>query len=144
MTAKLRGGINLLTTLIIVLIGIVVSIKSEELPEDFPPIDVNISDTSASKEAIFMANRGTLYPNYIAILNNTGLPIAYRKMAHENWNFVVQPTGYMTTTELAAIDPGGWLDAYVYVLDDNLETIATYKAGNGMPAGGHEFVLMSN
>ncbi|MDX9790620.1 MAG: aryl-sulfate sulfotransferase, partial [Candidatus Kapabacteria bacterium] len=50
----------------------------------------------------------------------------------------------MTTTELAALDPGGWLDAYVYVLDENLETIATYKAGNGMPAGGHEFVLMSN
>lgn len=116
---------------------------AEELPEDFPPLNVTIND-GASSEAIFMANRGTLYPNYIAILNNNGKAIAYKKVNHENWNFVVQPTGVMTRTELVALDPGGWLDAYVAVLDDNLETIETYKAGNGMPAGGHEFVLMPN
>jgi len=116
---------------------------SDELPDDFPPLKITKSN-NPSPEAIFMANRGTLYPNYIVILKNDGKPISYKKVEQENWNFVVQPIGVMTTTQLVALDPGGWLDAYVSVLDDNLQSVGTYRAGNGMPAGGHEFVMMPN
>ncbi len=117
--------------------------KANELPEDFPPLKITKSN-NPSPEAIFMANRGTLYSNYIAILQNDGKPIAYKKVDRENWNFVVQPIGFLTTTQLVALDPGGWLDAYVSVMDDNLQHVRTYRAGNGMPAGGHEFIMMPN
>lgn len=116
---------------------------ANELPEDFPPLKITKS-ANPSPEAIFMANRGTLYPNYIAILQNDGKAIAYKKVERENWNFVVQPIGVLTTTQLVALDPGGWLDAYVSVMDDNLQHVRTYRAGNGMPAGGHEFIMMPN
>lgn len=118
-------------------------LKSEELPEGFPPLLVTKSD-NPSPGAIFMTNRGTLYPYYLAVLTNDGGAYKFKEMEYENWNFVVQPNGMMTTTSIVAFDPGGFAETYVSIFDDNLEEVDRFVAGNGLPTGGHEFVMMPN
>ncbi|MCO5252704.1 MAG: aryl-sulfate sulfotransferase [Candidatus Kapabacteria bacterium] len=118
-------------------------LNSEELPEGFPPLLITKSD-NPSPGAVFMSNRGTLYPYYLAILANDGKSYKVKGVDYENWNFVFQQNGMMTSTSLVSLDGGGWLDAYVSVFDDDLEEVDRFHAGNGLPAGGHEFVMMPN
>ena len=118
-------------------------LKSEELPAGFPPLLITKSD-NPSPGAIFMTNRGTLYPYYLAILTNDGQAYKFKEMEYENWNFVVQPNGMMTTTNIVAFDPGGFAETYVSIFDDDLEEVDRFVAGNGLPTGGHEFVMMPN
>lgn len=118
-------------------------LKSAELPEGFPPLLITKTD-NPSPGAIFMSNRGTLYPYYIAVLTNDGESYKYKAMEYENWNFVAQPNGMMTTTSVVAFDPGGFAETYVSIFNDDLEEVDRFVAGNGLPTGGHEFVMMPN
>jgi len=68
-------------------------INGVSVPSDFPRIDVEILEESASGR-LFLNNMDGV--PYIIILENDGTPYFYKRMEGRSWDFKVQPTGTIT------------------------------------------------
>ncbi|HTK82696.1 MAG TPA: aryl-sulfate sulfotransferase [Bacteroidota bacterium] len=111
----------------------------DSLPLDFPLIRISNYD-STSEGQIFISNLTFLssIPNtpYLAILENDGTPIFYRKMPSFCFDFKMQPNGLLTYYELGA--------QRFYALDSTYAVVDSFACGNGYLTDLHELRILDN
>jgi hypothetical protein len=108
---------------------------NDTLPEDFPPITVNVNTTPAPGMIFFSP---FIYPGfnatYLIITDNFGTPVFYRKMNSANFDFKKQPTGVLSYYEK---------DKF-YVLDASYNLIDSLYMKNGYLTDAHELIILEN
>ena len=108
---------------------------NDSLPEDFPPISVNVNENPAPGMIFFSP---FIYPGfhatYLIIADNYGTPVFYRKMNSTNFDFKKQPTGVLSYYE------GGLF----YVMDNSYNIIDSLHMQNGYSTDLHELVIHDN
>ena len=112
---------------------------ADTLPLDFPYIRASVFDTT-SPGRIFLSNFSTVAaPStgpYLLILENSGQPFFYRRMASTCHGFTLQPDGTLTY-----MDTG--LNHFV-VLDTSYNQVNTFACGNGYKTDVHELRVLPN
>ena len=122
------------------------TIAGDTLPADFPPIKIDTVSNPAPGE-IFIGGFGgiggtTLYANYLIIADNSGKPLAYKRIGTQ-----VNPFAYMFKS-----DPAGtysYIDrtptaTNVRIVDSSFTQIDTYPRGNPAGASHADFLLLPN
>ena len=110
-------------------------INKDSLIDDFPDIDVSISN-NPSRENYFIGPFNILDQPvyYLGIIDNKGIPIFYRKMPGPSSDFKVQSTGILT-----------YYDAYnlkFYAMDSSYALIDSFMCGNGYGTDIHELNIL--
>ena len=118
----------------------------DSLPPAFPPIRIDtLRDPGPGK--IFLANFGAVsgassYGHYLMILENTGKPSAYKKIASDPttfaYNFRRQPNGLFAYVEKTSTNSTVW------VLDTMLNVVESFSGGNGYNGDIADFRLLPN
>jgi hypothetical protein len=113
-------------------------IQAQGLPPGFPDITVTVCDDPAPGY-IFLSNFA-FDPDlgnvpFLLILDNTGHPVQYKRLDTPiNLNFTRLPNGKLTYSDLTTY----------CVLDDEMNVVGTFDAGNGYHTDGHELRLLPN
>ncbi len=103
------------------------------LPNDFPKIRIGISN-NISDGFLFLAPAKNNTFSYLMILNNSGIPIFYRKKPNVALvYFKPQPNGLLTYYDTEK--------KYFYALDSSYVVVDSFMAGNGFPTDFHELLL---
>jgi hypothetical protein len=73
------------------------SVQKDSLPNDFPKITVSSINDPAPGNIFFTPyDNSNNAPSYLIITDNYGIPIFYRKMSYNTYDFTKQPTGVLT------------------------------------------------
>ncbi|MCX7879998.1 MAG: aryl-sulfate sulfotransferase [Ignavibacteria bacterium] len=120
---------------------------SDTIPSDFPTIIID-SVRNPAPGYIYIANFGLgAERSYLMILDNNGKPIKYKKVPVPGFDFKMQPNGLITNARIIAsyIPQGwGWAEAYMEVMDENLNIIDTVQCRGGYIADFHDFKMLPN
>ena len=99
------------------------------IPSDFPQIVVTVN-TNPSPGFLFLENGLNGVPPYTMIVDNSGLPVWYRR--GRMFDFKIQKNGTIT-----------WCDGTgFFAFDQNFNYLKTYLATNGYATDGHELKVM--
>lgn len=121
----------------------------DSLPANFPPMKINIYDSSAiGRGKIFMAvasdHPGIGY--YLMILNNDGTPFFARELPHDYaYDFKVQPNGLMSYAQFIehhSYTGGG--NVIHKIMDNSFTVTDSVQMGNGYIAEAHDFQMLPN
>lgn len=113
------------------------------LPEDFPIIEIQVSNDPPVNGYYFMAPSwgGWVFPDapaYLVIFDNTGTPVFYQKNEHQNNDLRLQPNGMVTYHENHPYHRHA-------VMNSNMEEIGEYTVQNGYTfTDHHEFLMLPN
>lgn len=122
-------------------------ILSDTIPSDFPKVIIN-SVRNPAPGYIYIANFGMgAERSYLMILDNDGKPIKYKKVPLPGFDFKMQPNGLITNAHIITshIPQGwGWAEAYMEVMDENLQVIDTVQCKGGYIADFHDFKILPN
>ncbi|MDQ1266760.1 MAG: Arylsulfate sulfotransferase AssT [Bacteroidota bacterium] len=117
-----------------------------DIPPDFPVYNIDtVNDPSPYN--LFLANYGgSVNSNYLIILNNKGLPVAFKRLAQPGFDFKVQPNGLISNSNLIPNTPLSETstEAAIFLYDNNLKVIDTIQCGNDLYADFHDFKLLPN
>jgi hypothetical protein len=116
------------------------------LPNDFPLVDVTISDDPAAGY-LFVANwvkdpKQTPSGDYIMILDDAGWPVFFRKMLGQTWDFKKQPNGLLTYFDRRETG-----DRRTKGMDSTYTVVEEWLPGGGYDpwvSDGHDFQLLPN
>jgi len=110
--------------------------NNDGLPEDFPPITVNMSN-NPSEGFIFLAPRKLAVPRgYLIIMDNNAIPIFYQRFRYTILDFKVQMNGLLSW--------GDGMKEHYYLLDSSYQIIDSIRTGNGYTTNLHDFQIMPN
>ncbi len=109
------------------------------LPSDFPLITVT-TNNDPTPGGIFLSNlvignAPTQYKNYLMILNNNGFPFYYKKLPQFGADFKMLDNGNFVYYEL---------NKGFYEMDNDLNLIDSFYAGNGYSTDIHDFHMLSD
>jgi len=110
----------------------------DSLPADFPVITATVYRRPA-RGRLFLSNLSFgATPNvpYLLILDNSGAPVFYRRMAATCLDFKVQPNGQLTYFD--------WGVSRVYAMNDSFQVVESFGCGNGYVTDQHEVRLLPN
>jgi len=108
-------------------------INNTSLPADFPKIRVGVSN-NPSDGYLFLAPAKNNNFSYLMILNNSGIPIFYRKKPDVALvYFKPQPNGLLTYYDTEK--------NIFYALDSSYAIVDSFMAGNGYKTDFHELLL---
>jgi hypothetical protein len=109
----------------------------DDLPEDFPNVNVSISN-NPSPGYIFLApyEYPFYYFSYLLIVDNSGIPIFYRRYSSWKADFKLQPNGYLSYWDIQARKH--------FIMDSSYSIIDSYSCQNGYSTDFHEFFLLEN
>ena len=113
------------------------SVEKDSLPGDFPKITVSSIHNPAPGKIFFSpfdTETDTLF--YLIITDNYGIPVFYKKMNHDTYNFAKQPTGVLTYFETG---PNQY-----YVMDSSYNVIDSLHMQNGYTTDAHELTVLKN
>ncbi|MCB2219470.1 MAG: aryl-sulfate sulfotransferase [Bacteroidetes bacterium] len=121
-----------------------ITLKDNNLPEDFPELTVDYTNNPCESEYYFVAPFGYWgwFPDnvpYLIIFDYRGVPLFYQKMEGHPYDFKVQPNGNLS------LYYNLWPTPAHIELDSSYQQIDTYTMGNGY--GGtdfHELLLLPN
>ncbi len=120
---------------------------ADTIPADFPPVIIN-SVNNPAPGYIYIANFGMgAERSYLMILDNDGKPVKYRKVSMPGFDFKMQPNGLITNARIITshIPQGwGWAEAYMEVMDKDLNVIDTVQCQGGYIADFHDFKMLPN
>ncbi len=122
------------------------SVVADTLPADFPPMRVDTVNNAAPGELFIGGFTGiggtTLYANYVAILDNAGKPLAYKRIGTGvnpfEYMFKVEPNGFYSYIERTP------LATTVKIVDSAFNLVDTYPKGNPAGASHADFLLLPN
>lgn len=103
-----------------------------QLPESFPALTITENDNPDSGYIYLTSFIGS--PNYLMILENSGMPVFFREALSSAIDFKLQPAGVYSYFET---------DAF-HVMDTTFTLFDTYQTGNGYDTDNHEFHLLEN
>lgn len=112
------------------------------LPSDFPDIVVDDFGGETAPGYFFIANRINAdvdYPYYLMILDDEAVPLWYRRLDREAWDFKLQPNGLLSYFS--------WEDYEFIVMDSNFNTVDQYAPiddNEDLENDHHEFVMLEN
>ncbi|MCX7908674.1 MAG: aryl-sulfate sulfotransferase [Ignavibacteria bacterium] len=119
----------------------------DTVPQDFPTVIIN-SVRNPAPGYIYIANFGMgAERSYLMILDNNGKPVKYKKVPLPGFDFKMQPNGLITNAHIITshIPQGwGWAEAYMEVMDQNLNIIDTVQCKGGYIADFHDFKILPN
>jgi hypothetical protein len=122
-------------------------ILADTVPPDFPPVIIN-SVRNPAPGYIYIANFGMgSERSYLMILDNDGKPIKYKKVPLPGFDFKMQPSGLITNAHIITshIPQGwGWAEAFMEVMNENLDVIDTVQCKGGYIADFHDFKILPN
>jgi hypothetical protein len=106
------------------------------LPPDYPPLTVTTAPNGTADGDIFLAPfaGNVLTTTYALILDQSGQPVYYKKLAGVTTDFKKQPDGRLTYYN------GG----IFYAMDSSYNIVDTYQAGNGYPTDLHDLQVLPN
>ncbi|MEO8399870.1 MAG: hypothetical protein ABI550_08670, partial [Ignavibacteriaceae bacterium] len=107
------------------------------LPEGFPPINLMVSDEPADGK-FFLAPfnfQGKADP-YLLIMDNSGIPIFYRKMDGSCLDFKLQTNGMLTYFDNN--------NHKYYAMNSFYEIVDSFACGNGYQTDAHELNILPN
>ncbi len=112
------------------------TIQSEDLPPDFPFMDVTTYNNPSPGE-IFSApfNWSNTY-GYLVISDNYGVPIFYKREGHAFYGFTKQMNGYLTYFEAVR--------QKYYEVDSSYTKIDSFQCRNGYNTDLHELIILPN
>lgn len=120
---------------------------SDTIPADFPKIIID-SVRNPAPGYIYIANFGMgAGRSYLMILDNEGKPVKYKKVPLPGFDFKMQPNGLITNAHIITshIPQGwGWAEAYMEVMDQELNVIDTVQCKGGYIADFHDFKILPN
>ncbi|RMF56556.1 MAG: T9SS C-terminal target domain-containing protein [Calditrichaeota bacterium] len=123
-----------------------VSVRNDSLPPDFPLITVDTLNNPTPGylfTALYRFAPPNFGPTYLAIIDNYGTPIFYRKLERLGVDLKPQPNGLLTYFEGPfAIPPGG--NRYFYALDQTYTIVDSFYTGNGYITDLHELLILPN
>ncbi|GBD88268.1 arylsulfotransferase [bacterium BMS3Abin03] len=109
----------------------------DDLPGDFPVITINASNNPAAGYT-FIAP--FIWPSpplgYLIIVDNSGVPIYYKRTTSLKSDFKLQPNGLLTYFDLPLRSFFG--------MDSSYNIVDTFKTGNGYVTDMHELQLIPN
>ncbi|MBN1605181.1 MAG: aryl-sulfate sulfotransferase [Polyangiaceae bacterium] len=108
------------------------------LPSDFPDIAVTVRTAAASSDPIYLAIRGPS-PQYLAKLDNDGVPLFYRAVPLNNFDFKKHPQGELSYCQDAGA--GGYVHI---VLDSSYTEVARVTTVGLVNTDLHEFHILPN
>ncbi len=122
-------------------------VLGDTVPPDFPTVIIN-SVRNPAPGYIYIANFGMgVERSYLMILDNDGKPVKYKKVPLPGFDFKMQPNGLITNARIITsyIPQGwGWAEAYMEVMDENLNVIDTVQCKGGYIADFHDFKILPN
>ena len=115
--------------------------EKRDIPDEFPDIEVTVSDNPLPGY-IFAGPFGAwgMFEDqvpYLAILDNTGYPVYYKKLEKAGQDFKMHPTGKISYYT------GGSVRKHV-VMNQKMEIIDEYGCQNGYSTDFHDFLLLEN
>jgi len=123
------------------------TILGDTVPADFPKVIIN-SKRNPAPGYIYIANFGMgAERSYLMILDNDGNPVKYKKVPLPGFDFKMQPNGLITNAHIVTshIPQGwGWAEAYMEVMNNDLEIIDTIQCKGGYIADFHDFKMLPN
>lgn len=119
------------------------TIKNNSLPEDFPDISIEVSNSPANNGYYFACPFGYWgwFPEnvpYLMMFDDFGTPVFYRKLAGHGYDFKKHSNGKISHFL------NNWPNSYINVLDSSYNIIDTYTMQNGYNTDFHEFLLLPN
>jgi len=114
----------------------------QALPSDFPDITVENYGGDTASGYFFIANRINAdvdYPYFLMILDDEAVPLWYRRLDREAWDFKLQPNGLLSYFD--------WEEFEFIVMDSNFNTVDQYAMiddGEDIENDHHEFVMLEN
>lgn len=122
-------------------------ILQDSIPADFPKIIID-SVRNPAPGYIYLANFGSgVDRSYLMILDNDGKPVKYKKVPLPGFDFKMQPNGLLSNGHIITshIPQGwGWAEAYMEVMDPDLQIIDTIQCQGGYIADFHDFKMLPN
>lgn len=107
--------------------------SNSQLPADFPKIRIGVSNKTADG-FLFMAPAKNNNFSYLMILNNSGIPIYYKKKPNVALvYFKPQANGLLTYYDTEK--------NYFYAMDSSYAVVDSFMAGKGYPTDFHELQL---
>lgn len=120
---------------------------SDTIPPDFPTVIVN-SVRNPAPGYYYIANFGMgAERSYLMIIDKEGKPVKYKKVPLPGFDFKIQPNGLITNARIITshLPQGwGWAEAYMEVMNENLEVIDTVQCNGGYIADFHDFKILPN
>jgi len=110
---------------------------NEGLPEDFPNVTVSISN-NPGPGYIFLApyDYPTYISSYLLIVDNSGIPIFYRRFSSFVTHFTVQLNGLLTYWDHQA--------RKFWAMDSSYSIVNSFSCRNGYLTDFHDFLLLEN
>lgn len=126
-------------------------INAGNLPDDFPPLTINIVNNPAKGQILFAPNvpANGKYGYYLIILDENGNVYKYKKVPNRIGDFKIQPNG-LITFGLRVEQGGVGQQGVYYIMDSTLTVIDSVKAvgtdsiGNKYITDIHEFLILPN
>ena len=117
--------------------NIIINGKPNEYPPDFP-ITTIVTSNNPSPGYYFLAP--FYYPSqnigYLLILDNTGIPVFYKRTHGVKADWKIQPNGLLTYYDLET--------SKFYAMDSSYSIVDTFYTGNGYETDIHELRLLPN
>ncbi|MFZ4620337.1 MAG: aryl-sulfate sulfotransferase [Bacteroidota bacterium] len=104
-------------------------------PSDFPAVKINVSK-SPDSGYLYMTNMWNGSP-YLLLFDNAGLPVFYRKVAGNAYDFKVQPTGRFSYYLQSDINR-------FYIMDSTYTVIDSIVSVHGYTPNEHELRILPN
>ena len=123
--------------------------SADTIPHDFPPVKVEMYDSTALADGYIFMAVGSDYPGvgyYLMMLNNDGTPYFARELEDDYaYDFKVQPNGllsYAQFLEHHSYTGGG--NVIHMIMDNSFTIIDSVQMKNGYIAEAHDFQILPN
>ena len=127
--------------------GVTAGSGADSVPATLPAVRLLTSDhPSAGSLFLAAANATAGTAQYAMIVDNSGVPVAYRSTAPLSCDdFKVQPNGLLSYAVVRWVDVwGGLAQAVEMVTDSTFAVIDSFQCGNGYTTDPHEFRMLPN
>jgi len=119
--------------------------KENNLPDDFPAPQAQLgANHQWNDQYIFMnmvCRNHDIYSNYLAIVDDNGVPVYYKKTNLSSRDFKILQDGYLTYSNNDLSNPAN--EKY-YLMDSCFVIFDSVRMGNGYNVDGHDMLLLDN
>lgn len=126
---------------------ITAAVPATSQPEDMAPVTVTVQ-TTPSPGGLYLAPNCRLatppYAPYFMVLDNTGVPVRWKKLPEYAFDSRVLPDGRLGYSVFQSAGTGPRVTSTLHRLDSNLANVDTLKGANGYPIAMHNFTVLPN
>ncbi len=119
--------------------------NENNLPDDFPAPQAQLGASHQwNDQYIFMnmvCRNHDVYSNYLAIVDDNGVPVYYKKTNLSSRDFKILQDGYLTYSNNDLSNPAN--EKY-YLMDSSFVIFDSVMMGNGYNVDGHDMLLLDN